>query len=328
MSLRLSNIALLAAAGLWLTSGAAIATDSPPPHPAKVIVVKPAPAPKPDPAPVASTTVAKHSAPAPAPVASTPAPAPVRSSTPAPAPAHVATRAQTHPAKPVAKVRKAAKPKPKHHAPRHHAKPKPHPPVSAPATPVVPVAAATHRRSPLFYGVIAAVALLVIAGIVLVARATASSLRSSGSDEPAPQREPPPPLPEPYSPPAAAVAAPVFNNNHVADLLAPSSPDPTTVEIVLWHGYMRSRFVAQTLGTDLYAVAESPAFRRWRGTDEDDPSDAALEAHQTLIDQLRAAGWQPTVRGTRWYEQTMSVEPPTVLPMVMEVPETTPQPAG
>ena len=37
MNLRLSNIALLAVAGLWLTSGAAIATDSPPPHPAKVI---------------------------------------------------------------------------------------------------------------------------------------------------------------------------------------------------------------------------------------------------------------------------------------------------
>lgn len=69
-----------------------------------------------------------------------------------------------------------------------------------------------------------------------------------------------------------------------------------TCEIVFWRGYVNCAFYA------VFQAGEpvgSPFFRcRERSPVQ---SGAPLEAHQTLVAQLRADGWEPATRGRAWY---------------------------
>ena len=79
--------------------------------------------------------------------------------------------------------------------------------------------------------------------------------------------------------------------------------DPYECEIVMWRGYVKSTFYARCLGPDgdYVVIAESPTFR-FRGGDGREPSPAVRRAHEDLLDELRAAGWQVVGSGSVWYQ--------------------------
>jgi len=78
--------------------------------------------------------------------------------------------------------------------------------------------------------------------------------------------------------------------------------DPNECEVLVWRGYVRSRFYARCVGPDgsQIVIAESPAFR-FRATDDGAPNDAVRSAHEDLLAELEAEGWEVVDSGTRWY---------------------------
>jgi hypothetical protein len=76
-----------------------------------------------------------------------------------------------------------------------------------------------------------------------------------------------------------------------------AAPALDTCEIVWWSGYVKGRFQAYTSPSSLapQLVDESPAIR-WRSSVPPGPTDAAVEAFETLIGRLTEAGWVVTDR--------------------------------
>jgi hypothetical protein len=72
-----------------------------------------------------------------------------------------------------------------------------------------------------------------------------------------------------------------------------------TCRIVFWRGYVKCAFYAAPKGGEQFG---SPLFR----SRERSPlqSGRALEAHQALVERLKAEGWEPVARGSAWYELT------------------------
>jgi hypothetical protein len=72
------------------------------------------------------------------------------------------------------------------------------------------------------------------------------------------------------------------------------------LEILLWRGYGKSRFIARS-GPSRSIVATSKAFRWREGKDE--RTDAAIRAHAELLASLAQAGWRAVdyVDSVPWY---------------------------
>jgi hypothetical protein len=84
----------------------------------------------------------------------------------------------------------------------------------------------------------------------------------------------------------------------------PADAPSVTCEIKWVRGKGRSEFqaIATTPGGAEALIARSPSFRR-RLPVSPDATPAAAAAHETLVRQLLAAGWQPCARGglVKWY---------------------------
>jgi hypothetical protein len=77
-------------------------------------------------------------------------------------------------------------------------------------------------------------------------------------------------------------------------------------EIDWWRGYVKSQFIAKatTPGDADYIVRESRMFR-WRGNGIPEATPASIAAHEQLVEQLRAEGWEGEPgTSTNWYAQT------------------------
>jgi hypothetical protein len=99
-----------------------------------------------------------------------------------------------------------------------------------------------------------------------------------------------------------------------ADDVASEPPPPLTAplppgycEIVLWHGYVRSRFYAVARDEDgrEQTVAASLLFRPQNGhAREGEPT--ATTAYAELLETLRADGWEVTASGDRPFQTTLA----------------------
>ena len=78
-------------------------------------------------------------------------------------------------------------------------------------------------------------------------------------------------------------------------------------EIALWHGYTKSHFYARAVGDDGVEIAygESPSFRS-HTVQNGDPEAAVREAHEELVRQLLADGWNVTGANGTWYSVRLS----------------------
>ena len=72
-----------------------------------------------------------------------------------------------------------------------------------------------------------------------------------------------------------------------------------TCRIVFWRGYVKCAFYAVPNGGE---PVPSAFFRSKEHSPL--PSGAALAAHQALVEQLAAEGWEPATRGPAWYSLT------------------------
>jgi hypothetical protein len=81
-----------------------------------------------------------------------------------------------------------------------------------------------------------------------------------------------------------------------------------TCEIVWWSGYVKGRFQAYARSTAELPrlIAESPAIR-WRSSSPPGPTEAAVEALETLTSRLAEAGWVVVDRsGGTWFGMVLS----------------------
>jgi hypothetical protein len=81
-----------------------------------------------------------------------------------------------------------------------------------------------------------------------------------------------------------------------------------TCEIVWWSGYVKGRFQAYARSTSHvpWLVAESPAIR-WRSASPPGPTEAAVQALETLTRGLADAGWVVVDRsGKTWFGMVLS----------------------
>jgi hypothetical protein len=81
-----------------------------------------------------------------------------------------------------------------------------------------------------------------------------------------------------------------------------------TCEIVWWSGYVKGRFQAYARSSSQLPrlVAESPAIR-WRSVSPPGPTEAAVEALETLTRLLADAGWVVVDRsGETWFGMVLS----------------------
>jgi hypothetical protein len=90
-----------------------------------------------------------------------------------------------------------------------------------------------------------------------------------------------------------------------------------TCRIAWWKGYVKGRFVAlgesETRPPQL--IAESSPIR-WRGSDPPEPTDAAVDALDALVEQLVSSGWTPgEVSTSAWFGLVFS-RPATALVVV------------
>lgn len=111
----------------------------------------------------------------------------------------------------------------------------------------------------------------------------------------------PPERPEPPGPSLVEVLSP-----H-ARLREPEQDDAETrveaCEIAWWRGYVKSQFYIQA-DSSFDEMFESPFFRaRARGGEAPVQAGPAAEAHQALVDDLTAAGWEPEGRGEQWFSE-------------------------
>lgn len=93
-------------------------------------------------------------------------------------------------------------------------------------------------------------------------------------------------------------------------------------EIGWWRGYVKSEFYASAISADgaEYEVGRSPQFR-WHHPELPPPDHkGARAAHEALVEQLAAAGWEPLGGGSPWFAtrfrrlgtglRLLQVEPP------------------
>ena len=81
-----------------------------------------------------------------------------------------------------------------------------------------------------------------------------------------------------------------------------AEPTEEVCEILVWRGYAKARFYARLEldETDEFAVAESPSFR-FHGNGTPENTEAARAAHRTLVEKLRAKGWEQEETTGPWY---------------------------
>lgn len=93
-----------------------------------------------------------------------------------------------------------------------------------------------------------------------------------------------------------------------ADAGPARDPIPPTAwdvcEIRWWQGYLKADFYAHLLSskTDGTDIARSPTFW-WRRDEPPSAADAALVAHEALVDALVESGWEPTGVARPWFAQ-------------------------
>lgn len=79
---------------------------------------------------------------------------------------------------------------------------------------------------------------------------------------------------------------------------------PTVCEVAYWQGYRKSAFYARAFddhGLEV-ALAESPQFKA-TGNGTPDQTEAAIRAHERLLELLQADGWKPIdAHASAWYE--------------------------
>jgi len=125
--------------------------------------------------------------------------------------------------------------------------------------------------------------------------------------------EPPKPVgpPEPVESPQPAVSPqevpePELQRRGRRRQERPTSRKPPPVVaseiccVVLWRGYVKSQLLAMPDVSSAHAAfASSPYFRL---PNPNSPTERALEALQTLVDELEAEDWTVVSEGRRWYE--------------------------
>lgn len=79
-----------------------------------------------------------------------------------------------------------------------------------------------------------------------------------------------------------------------------SPADCETCQIEWWCGYLKSRFFARRIGDEGEVIAASPHFR-WSGPRAPIPAQRVAAAHEALLAQLRAEGWEPSGGNGTWY---------------------------
>jgi len=149
------------------------------------------------------------------------------------------------------------------------------------------------------WGLLVAAA-LVLAIVAAAAWATLRELRRA----PAAREALPPPVEAEHvvAQPPPAPAAPV---EPPPTLAAPIAPGQCV--IVLWHGYVRSRFYAVALdehGRE-QTVATSGLFRPQNGNARDGDA-TATTAYAELLETLRADGWEVTASGDQPFRTTLA----------------------
>jgi hypothetical protein len=112
------------------------------------------------------------------------------------------------------------------------------------------------------------------------------------------------PTASPAAAPLAAAAASMAPPRPEYLDIEPTAPVPTEefCRVGIWRGYAKARFYASLElgdGDDL-AVAESQPFRL-RGNGTPDRTKRAEEAHQALVAELLADGWEPVDDVGPWY---------------------------
>jgi hypothetical protein len=83
-------------------------------------------------------------------------------------------------------------------------------------------------------------------------------------------------------------------------------PAEQRCRIAYWSGYTKSRFVAVgNVAGDAYAVAESEPFK-WRGAEAPERRPDIVAAHEALVAELVAHGWEVTGEPRTWFAQSFS----------------------